>query len=56
MPEDGGESLQKYVYKLKFDPKEPKKNDFGEVDQGELRHYINGLLEVPHAKNPKAGN
>jgi hypothetical protein len=56
MPEDAGESPQKYVYKLKFDPKESKKNDFGEVDQGELQNYINGLLGVPHAKDPEAGN
>lgn len=50
MPEDDGGIPQKYEYKLRFDPKEPKKNDFGEIDQKELRNYIDGLLGVQHTE------
>jgi hypothetical protein len=56
MPEDDGGSPQKYVYRLRFDPKEPKKNDFGEIDQKELQNHIDGLLGVQCAKKPEAGN
>jgi hypothetical protein len=52
MPEDDGGSPQKYVYRLRLDPKEPKKNDFGEIDQNELQNYIDSLLGVQHAKKP----
>jgi hypothetical protein len=56
MPEDGELSPQRYVYKLRFDQKEPKKDDFGELDQAELQNYISRLLGVQHTKEPEAGN
>jgi hypothetical protein len=56
MPEDDGGSPQKYVYRLRFDPKEPKKNVLGEVDYNELQNYVDELLGVQHDKTPEAGN
>jgi hypothetical protein len=55
MPEDDGGSPQKYVYKLRFDPKEPKKSDSGEIEQKELQNCIDGLLGVQHGR-PEPGN